>query len=359
MLKCARVVTAVVVCSSFCFVAQAETVWWDWEYNGDLPLNQAHPALWLKDHPNTSYVEDAGLVTCIGDRKCRRPTSTTDEWADVVDCPSCIGGKYLAHKSDSKWDGVVILPGDKTQGYWPSAASEGCPGNADASPFPHWTEAGWYVPGTGLGNPGCFAGGATIEVRYRWHGDLNNGPYSSSAPNKVGLMPFAYPSMQYQALLAHRSDIGDYIEFATWGDRPHVDIGDDWVVVRMIMGSSWDGLDYFVHDDGSLEVGTSDDRGAAWTATGNQFSRNEFEKVVTFANPYPNAAPQQNDKGWKGFETAGREFFAIGSGADMDLDYIRWAFDQKVYPVPEPAAGMVLLGLSSTLLLRRRQRRSS
>ena len=45
----------------------------------------------------------------------------------------------------------------------------------------------------------------------------------------------------------------------------------------------------------------------------------------------------QEDKGWKGFEIADGQFFLVGSSANMDLDYIRWAFDKRVAP-SEPSA---------------------
>lgn len=150
--------------------------------------------------------------------------------------------------------------------------------------------------------------------------------------NQAGLMPFAFPSMQYQAQLFIDEERGDYIEFATWGDRPEVDVGDDWIVVRMVMGSSWEGLDYYIHNDGSLEDGGGapgngsgvDTRGAAWLPE-------ELTRVIT----QPNTAYgdlSQNNKGWKGFETAGLASFIAGSGANMDLDYIRWVFDKLVPP---------------------------
>ena len=168
-----------------------------------------------------------------------------------------------------------------------------------------------------------------------------------------------YPSMQYQAILGNDSTRGDYIEFVTWGTRPHIDIGDDWVVVRMVVGSSWEGMDYYIHDDGSLEPGTGDNRGADWQdASGNnQFGRDETVRVLTFNNPFPGAAPEQNNRGWKEIETATMDgtLWLGGGNATFEVDYIRWAFDTAVAPtvIPEPAT-MALVGLDGLLLTRKR-----
>jgi len=355
MLNCARVVTAVVVCSSFCFVAQAETVWWDHEFDGTTTPSAGHVAM-----THTSVPADDA----------------------IVNCPNCVGGKYFSMRGLHKWSYAMVQLNtpdpntdgdnnpstnspawDKAAGYWPRPADIGCPGNADASPFPHWAEAGWYVPGTGLGNPGCFAGGATIEIRYKWTCENGRGQCDAAVDdNSEGGLPLMYPPMQYQGLMRTDNARGDYIQFATWGTRPEIDIGDDWVVVRMVVGSSWEGMDYYIHDDGSLEPGTSNNRGADWQdASGNnQFGRDELARVVTFNNPYPSFAPEQNNRGWKGFETGGGNNFPNlfgGGNATFEVDYMRWAFDKKVAPVviPEPAT-MALVGLGALLCFKRRRR---
>ena len=377
MLNCVRVFTAVVVWSSFCFVAQAETVWWDHEYNASTMLNHASPD--AHTFPGQSYTSD---VIYYNDSVSNSTIGTSGGTASLVSCPTCVGGNYFRMEGNRKWQNGIYInqtpdpntdgdnnPGtntpawNKAAGYWPQPSDVGCPGNFDASPFPHWKESGWYIPGTGLGNSGCMAGGATIELRYKWTCESGTGcDAAHKIGNREGGMPLMYPPMQYQGMMYTRSDIGDYIEFATWGDRPHVDIGDDWVVVRMVVGSSWEGLDYYIHDDGSMEPGTGDNRGADWQdASGNnQFGRDETVRVVTFANPFPGAAPEQNDRGWKGFETGGGGDYStrISSGdAVLEVDYIRWAFDKKIAPtiIPEPAT-MALVGLGALLCLKRRRR---
>jgi len=355
MLNCVRVVTAVVVWSSFCFMAQAETVWWDHEYNGTGTPSASHAAM------------SQGAVVSGSE--------------SIVSCPTCIGGSYYQATGLGKWQSGVFIntqpdantdgdnkahtnptPWDKAAGYWPRPHHAACPGNADASPFPHWKESGWYVPGTGLGNSSCYPGDgpATLEIRFKWTCD---GPGGECRVNDEGGLPLMYPNMQYQGLLRSNAQGFDsnYIEFATWGSRPTVDIGDDWVVIRMVVRSSWEGLDYYIHDDGSMEPGTSGNRGADWQdASGNnQFGRDETARVVTFNNPYPGAAPEQNNRGWKGFETATMDgtVWLLGGNATFQVDYIRWAFDTAVDPVviPEPAT-MALVGLGALLCLKRRRR---
>ena len=147
--------------------------------------------------------------------------------------------------------------------------------------------------------------------------------------------------MQYQALLRTDDPRGDYIEFATWGTRPETDIGDDWVVVRMVVNNSWDGLDFYIHDDGSLMELPTGELVPAWTTNGPM--RNELEQVVGY-DPTPLFAggppPPQSlldaaeTMGWKGFEDATiSEVQRLGGGqALFEVDYIRWAFDKKVAP---------------------------
>ena len=348
--------------------AWAEAQWWDWEYQGDVPLTDAHPALWLTDHPPLSDFTDLDGREELSYWQgvfVRRPTTTSDEWGNIVDCPDCVNGKKLFLKSDIRWDGLLIRETDstregwtKSQGFWPTAADEGCPGQVDTSPFPHFGEAGWHIPASGIGNPGCFAGGATVEVRYRWTCNLAECPDDGETS---GVMPFAYPaSGKNPVVMKYDSTRGDHLQFNRGfaGEWPEVDLGDDWVVVRMVFGSSWDGLDYYIHDDGSLEPGTSTNRGADWQdASGNnQFGRNELEKVIIYPNAWD--APGQDNKGFKGGDTASVDtMFLVGGGsADFELDYIRWAFNKKVAPVPIPEPTMLLLfGAAMPLLLRRRR----
>ena len=292
-------------------LAEAETKWWDWEYNGDVA-------------PAGSNISGFPMLAVGG------PTT-------LMDCPECIGGKYLHNETTSKWNGgLSIQTGNPAQGFWPSAASAGCPGEP-SNDINDVAVPGKYGPGTGWGNPSCMPGGATVEVRYRWTCGSPGGP--PCIIDSEGLMPFAYPPMQYQALLRTDNDRGDYIQFAWWGSagaRPEIDIGDDWLVTRMVFGSSLEGLDYYVHDDGSLEEGTALDRGALWTANGP--FRDELVRLIDQPNVIFGGHDSQEGVGWKGFESAGGELFQIGTGgtdanpAEFDLDYIRWVFDKRVAP---------------------------
>ena len=329
--------------------AWAEAQWWDWEYQGDVPLADAHPALWLTDHPPYSYFTDLDGREELSYWEgifVRRPTTTSDEWGNIVDCPGCIGGKRFSQTTDHTWDGLLIRSVEptragwtKAQGFWPTATDEGCNGQVDTSPYPHFGEAGWHIPATNIGNPNCFAGGATVEVRYRWTGDPTQA-YSISpggpecVDGSAGAMPNAYPaSGKNPALMRTDTVKGDFIQFSmgVGGERPEIDIGDEWIVMRWVINSSWEGLDYYVHDDGSLEPGTEATRGAAWDSDGPL--RNELQRILTM----PNMAfghPSQDNKGWKGGETGSANgMFLMGGGtADFDVDYIRWAFGNRVPP---------------------------
>ena len=181
-------------------------------------------------------------------------------------------------------------------------------GTTDGDIWSNGDQGKWTGPNL---DPWGSGGTSTVELRIR---------YNDSATGE-GLIGCFHPH-QWQGIIQPSGGADDVLYLAGSGGG-HFGMDEEWNIIRLL----YNGNDTTVY---LLPGGAMSGNGGAWT-------QDQIDNPLT--------------TGWVGYGSGTTNFQL---GGNIDVDYMRWVFDELV-PVPEPAT-LALVGLGGLTALIRRKR---